>query len=60
MPHLDGTGPEGDGSSKGRQLGQCTNKPSEEKMQKLGKGMGKRRKKGGGDGNGKRLNSGRK
>lgn len=59
MPRLDGTGPEGDNSKAGRKLGNCSNVSSDEKLQKLGKGMGKRRKQNGGDGKGKRLNSGK-
>ncbi|MCF8381752.1 MAG: DUF5320 domain-containing protein [Bacteroidales bacterium] len=60
MPKLDGTGPEGEGSQSGRKLGKCSNSKDEEKIQKLGKGMGKRRNANGGIGRGKRLNSGKK
>jgi hypothetical protein len=59
MPRLDGTGPEGDGSHKGRKLGQCKEASSEDKLEKLGKGTGARRKSGGGEGKGKRLKSGK-
>ena len=58
MPHLDGTGPKGTGDSKGRKLGNCANTPEEKIVNKLGIGMGKRRKTGGGIGNKKRLQSG--
>ncbi|MFA6950960.1 MAG: DUF5320 domain-containing protein [Lentimicrobiaceae bacterium] len=58
MPKLDGTGPEGQGSGSGRKLGRCTNDSNDEKLQKLGKGLMKRRKSGGGQGKGKRLKSG--
>lgn len=64
MPKLDGTGPEGDGSLSGRKLGKCSNVTDEEKLHKLGKGMGKRRKaekdddEGKEKGKGKRLKSG--
>lgn len=57
MPKLDGTGPEGDGSQMGRKLGKCSEATDNEKSQKLGKGMGKRRHSGGGKGKGKRLKS---
>ncbi len=61
MPKLDGTGPEGTGSGSGRKLGKCSETPNEEKLQKLGKGMGARRKtaSGKGEGKGKRLKSGK-
>jgi len=59
MPKLNGTGPEGKGSGSGRKLGEC-NKSDEEKLQKLGKGMGKRRKSGGGKGKGERLKTDKK
>ncbi len=55
MPHMNGTGPEGKGSSTGRKMGKCNNTTAEEALQKLGKGMGARRKNGGGTGKGKRL-----
>lgn len=60
MPKLNGTGPEGQGAGSGRKLGSCSNADDEEKLQQLGKGMGKRRKTGGGTGMGKRLKSGLK
>ncbi len=59
MPKLDGTGPDGDGSLSGRNLGKCSKLSDNEKLQKLGKGMGKKRKSGGGIGKGKRLKSGK-
>ena len=59
MPGLDGTGPEGQGSDKGRKLGRCNKATDEEKLQNLGKGMRKRRKSGEGEGMGKRLKSGK-
>lgn len=59
MPKLDGTGPEGDGSRSGRKLGNCSKATDEEKLQKLGKGLGKKRNSGGGKGKGKRLKSGK-
>lgn len=60
MPHLDGTGPEGKGKQTGRGLGQCHTISDNEAIEKLGKGMGLRRKSGGGQGQGKRLKSGLK
>lgn len=59
MPKLDGTGPEGDGSRSGRKLGNCSNASDDEKLQKLGKGMGKKRHSEGDKGKGKRLKSGK-
>jgi hypothetical protein len=59
MPKLDGTGPDGQGSGTGRKLGKCSDLPDEQKLQKLGKGMGKKRKSGGGEGKEKRLKSGK-
>ena len=56
MPHLDHKGPEGKGSGTGRKLGKC--KPSESTDSKeFGKGMGLKRKSGGGEGKGQRLKS---
>ena len=55
MPKLNGTGPDGKGPKTGRSLGKCEKRPFEELLQKLGKGLGKRRKSGGGTGQGKRL-----
>lgn len=60
MPRLDGTGPEGKGSQSGRKLGNCTNVPKEQLLQMLGKGEGKRRRAGGGEGDKKRLRSSNK
>jgi hypothetical protein len=58
MPHLDGTGPEGKGPKTGRGLGKNKDLTGQELLKKLGKGLGKRRKTGGGTGKGKRLKSG--
>ena len=44
MPRMDGIGPVGQGQSTGRKLGNCSNLTNEEKLEKLGVGMGKRRK----------------
>jgi hypothetical protein len=60
MPRKNGTGPEGQGPGTGRGLGKCKKAPQEELLQKLGKGMGKRRKLDGGKGQGKCLKSGLK
>lgn len=60
MPQLDGTGPKKQGAKTGRGLGKCSNAPKEEVLEKLGTGMGLRRKSGGGKGQGKRLKSGLK
>ena len=63
MPKLDGTGPDGKGSRTGRRLGKCSDLSDYEKLQKLGKGMGLRRKSGSteepGTGKGERLKSGK-
>ncbi len=58
MPQLDGTGPEKKGAQTGRGLGRCRTIPREEALAKLGKGMGLKRKAGGGKGEGRRLKSG--
>ncbi len=55
MPKLDGTGPEGKGSGTGRKLGNCNKVSENEKLENLGKGMGKKRNAGGGKGKGRRL-----
>ena len=55
MPKMNGTGPEGKGSKTGRGLGQCKKTSPDELKEKLGEGMGKRLKSGGGKGRGKRL-----
>jgi hypothetical protein len=60
MPRLDGTGPKKQGPKTGRGLGKCSAVSTEEALGKLGKGMGLRRKAGGGEGQGKRLKSGLK
>lgn len=58
MPKLDRTGPENEGSGSGRKLGKCSTATKEEKLQKLGKGMGKHRHSKESFGKGKRLKSG--
>jgi hypothetical protein len=60
MPHLNGTGPENKGKQTGRGLGQCRKISDKEALEVLGKGMGLRRKSGGGQGLHKRLKSGLK
>ena len=60
MPHLNGTGPEGQGSKTGRGLGKCKRTPDEEALQRLGKGMGKKRNSTEGHGKARRLKSGNK
>lgn len=60
MPQMDGTGPEKKGAQTGRGLGKCKEVADKEAIEKLGKGMGLRRKTGGGQGEGKRLKSGLK
>lgn len=57
MPHLNKTGPLGDGEQSGRGLGECTQHSTNELMGKLGKGMAKRRNAGGGVGMGIRRKS---
>ena len=59
MPKLDGTGPDGKGKGTGRGLGQCSNASEEDKLAKLGKGMGKKRNSCTEEGRGKRLNAGK-
>jgi len=58
MPKMNGSGPVGQGQSTGRELGNCSNLTNEEKLEKLGVGMGKRRKVGGGTGKKKRKQEG--
>lgn len=58
MPKLDRTGPEGKGSGTGRKLGKCNKASTEEKAERLGKGMGSRRNADEGIGKGKRFRSG--
>ncbi|MBN2610152.1 MAG: DUF5320 domain-containing protein [Bacteroidales bacterium] len=55
MPRMNGTGPEGKGPRTGRGLGKCKGVSKENSKWQLGKGMGKRRKAGGGEGMGRRL-----
>jgi hypothetical protein len=57
MPKLDNTGPKGKGAETGRKLGFCRENSKEDLLQKLGTGLGLRRKSGGGRGKGKRLKS---
>ncbi len=62
MPHMDHTGPEGKGLRTGRALGHCkkvTDNSHHDIQSELGKGMGLRRKSGGGDGEGRRLLEGK-
>lgn len=58
MPKLDRSGPEGKGSGTGRKLGECNLMPNDEKLEKLGRGLGKSYKSPEGKGKGKRLKSG--
>jgi len=58
MPKLNGTGPEKKSSKTGRGLGQCQKVNDHEAKEKLGTGLGLRKKSGGGKGQGKRLKSG--
>jgi len=53
MAQMNGTGPKGKGPKTGRGLGNCKKAPQEELNQQRGKGTGKRRKSGGGEGRGK-------
>jgi Family of unknown function (DUF5320) len=55
---MNSTGPEGQGPKTGRGLGKCKKNSSKEEINKLGKGLGMRRKSGRGTGKGKRLQSG--
>ena len=52
---MNGTGPDGQGPRTGRGLGKCKDVSRNEQEKNIGKGMGKRRKAGGGQGMGKRL-----
>jgi len=58
MPQMNGKGPEGKGPETGRGFGKCKKDSSKEEPSKLGKGLGMRRRSGGGKGQGKRLKSG--
>jgi hypothetical protein len=60
MPRMNGTGPEQRGSGTGRGLGNCPNNSEIKSVEKLGKGLGVRRRSGGGQGKGRRLKSGLK
>jgi hypothetical protein len=55
MPYLDRTGPLKRGQKSGRCLGYCHKMTESEVSEKVGIGMGLRRKSGGGQGLGKRL-----
>ena len=57
MPKLNHTGPEGKGPRTGRGLGLCKKTASDPVAEKfhLGKGMGEKRKSGGGAGKGRRI-----
>jgi len=57
MPQLDRTGPEKKGTKTGRGLGKCKKASNDESIEKLGTGMGLRRKSSGGIGKGRRLKS---
>lgn len=59
MSKLNGNGPDNKGSKTGRGLGKCSNLSSTDLLQKLGKGLGLRKKSNGGNGQGKRLQSGK-
>ena len=60
MPKLDGTGPEGKGKGTGRRLGKCSAATDKDKLERLGKGMGKRRHSCSENERGKRVNAGLK
>ena len=55
MPKMNGSGPEGKGSKTGRGIGGCKETSGNDLSEKIGKGLGLRRKSGGGEGMGKRL-----
>ncbi len=59
MPRLDHTGPEGKGPKTGRKLGRCKKTEEEQQEAQLGRGLGKQRRVGGGEGKGRRWNSDR-
>lgn len=61
MPQMNHTGPEGKSPRTGRKLGICSKPPEstpDSKEYQLGKGMGLKRKSGGGKGKGRRLQYG--
>jgi len=61
MAHMDHTGPEAKGPRTGRGLGRCKKATSllpSGNESELGKGMGLKRKSGGGKGRGRRLQAG--
>ena len=55
MPNMNGSGPEGKGPKTGRGLGKCNKTSPDEMHEKLGRGMGLKRRSGGGQGKAKRL-----
>jgi hypothetical protein len=57
MPNLDGTGPEGKGGKTGRKLGNCVETDQSTLLERLGTGLGLKRRVGGGNGKGKRIRS---
>lgn len=57
MPNLDGTGPEGKGRTTGRKLGNCVETDQRTLLERLGTGLGLKRRVGGGNGKGKRIRS---
>lgn len=58
MPHLNHTGPEGEGPKTGRKLGKCIKKKEEtDNSNELGTSRGMRKHSGSGIGKGKRLKS---
>lgn len=58
MPGLNRKGPEGKGAKTGRGLGKCSQVSPDEALNKLGKGLGLRKRSGGGTGQGRRLKAG--
>lgn len=60
MAHLNGKGPDEKGPKSGRGLGKCEAASTQTNNAKLGIGLGQRRKSGGGEGKGNRLQSGLK
>ena len=58
MPKLNGLGPDGKGAKTGRKLGKCTSFDNNSLLERLGKGLGLKRRCGGGKGQGRRINSG--
>ncbi|GAB7089477.1 DUF5320 domain-containing protein [Marinifilum fragile] len=58
MPRMDKTGPDGNGCRTGRGLGKCRSKDDGTLLDKLGKGLGLKRRSGGGVGKQRRIKSG--